>query len=40
MTKLVRKYGGEPDQFLKPAPHIAPLRRGVDRPADWAPPTI
>ncbi|NKE57733.1 amino acid ABC transporter substrate-binding protein [Lentzea sp. PSKA42] len=40
MTKLVQKYGGEPEQFLKPAAHIAPLRRGVDRPADWAPPTI
>ncbi|GLZ33754.1 ABC transporter substrate-binding protein [Lentzea sp. NBRC 105346] len=40
LTELIRKYGGDPDQFLKPAPHIAPLRRGVDRPADWQPPTI
>jgi polar amino acid transport system substrate-binding protein len=40
LTGLVRKYGGDPEQFLKPAPHIAPLRRGVDRPQDWAAPSI
>ncbi|RSM84786.1 amino acid ABC transporter substrate-binding protein [Kibdelosporangium aridum] len=40
LTELIKKYGGEPDQFLKPAGHIAPLRRGVDRPADWTPPAI
>ncbi len=40
LTKLITKYGGYPDQFLKPAGHIAPLRRGVDRPAGWAPPSI
>ncbi len=40
LTKLIEKYGGAPDQFLKPAPEIAGTRRGVDRPADWQPPTI
>jgi polar amino acid transport system substrate-binding protein len=40
MTTLVKKWGGDPDQFLKPAADVAPARRGVDRPADWAPPTI
>ncbi len=40
LTKLIEKYGGAPDQFLKPAPEIAGTRRGVDRPAAWQPPTI
>jgi ABC-type amino acid transport substrate-binding protein len=40
MTKLIEKYGGAPDQFLKPAREIAATRRGVDRPADWQPPSI
>ncbi|WP_158851379.1 substrate-binding periplasmic protein [Saccharothrix deserti] len=40
LTELVEKYGGDPEQFLKPAPHIAPLRRDVDRPSDWTPPSI
>jgi len=40
MTKLIEKYGGVPDQFLKPAPDMAATRRGVDRPADWQPPSI
>ncbi|MEI8412597.1 MULTISPECIES: substrate-binding periplasmic protein [unclassified Kribbella] len=40
LTKLIEKYGGAPDQFLKPSPEIAATRRGVDRPADWQPPTI
>ncbi|MEV0289749.1 MULTISPECIES: transporter substrate-binding domain-containing protein [unclassified Kribbella] len=40
LTKLIEKYGGAPDQFLKPAPEIAVTRRGVDRPADWQPPSI
>jgi hypothetical protein len=40
MQKLIEKYGGAPDQFLKPAPEIAATRRGVDRPADWQPPSI
>ncbi|WP_327583500.1 ABC transporter substrate-binding protein [Nonomuraea sp. NBC_00507] len=40
MTTLVKKYGADPDQFLKPAPTMAKTRQGVDRPADWAPPSI
>jgi ABC-type amino acid transport substrate-binding protein len=40
MAKLVEKYGGDPEQFLKPATDVATARRGVDRPQDWNPPTI
>jgi polar amino acid transport system substrate-binding protein len=40
MTALIKKYGGDPDQFLKPSPSMAGDRRGVDRPADWNPPSI
>ncbi|MFC4500097.1 MULTISPECIES: substrate-binding periplasmic protein [Streptomyces] len=40
MTKLVKKYGGDPEQFLKPAADVATSRRGVDRPGSWNPPTI
>ncbi|MET9454066.1 transporter substrate-binding domain-containing protein [Streptomyces canus] len=40
MAKLVQKYGGDPEQFLKPAADVATARRGVDRPQDWNPPTI
>lgn len=40
MAKLIEQYGGDPQQFLKPAPDLAATRRGVDRPADWAAPTI
>ncbi|MEJ3747811.1 transporter substrate-binding domain-containing protein [Actinomycetes bacterium KLBMP 9797] len=40
MTTLVRKYGADTDQFLKPTASMAKLRQGVDRPAGWAPPTI
>ncbi|MEU6352668.1 transporter substrate-binding domain-containing protein [Streptomyces sp. NPDC047072] len=40
MSKLVTKYGGDPEQFLKPAPDVATARRGVDRPDNWNPPTI
>jgi polar amino acid transport system substrate-binding protein len=40
MKKLIEKYGGAPDQFLKPAPEIAATRRGVDRHVDWQPPSI
>jgi ABC-type amino acid transport substrate-binding protein len=40
MTKLIKKYGGDPDEFLKPSPERAASRRGVDRPADWTPPSI
>lgn len=40
LTKLIQKYGGDPNQFLKPAPEIAKTRQGVDRPANWQPPSI
>jgi ABC-type amino acid transport substrate-binding protein len=40
LAELIKKYGGDPDEFLKPSPQTAPARRGVDRPADWTPPSI
>jgi polar amino acid transport system substrate-binding protein len=40
MTTLAQKYGADPNQFLKPAPTMAKTRQGVDRPADWTPPSI
>ena len=40
LTKLIEKWGGDPEQFLKPTPEIAKARQGVDRPADWTPPSI
>ncbi|WP_246113445.1 substrate-binding periplasmic protein [Streptomyces montanus] len=40
LEKLVKKYGGDPEQFLKPAADVATARRGVDRPQDWTPPSI
>lgn len=40
MTALIKKWGGDPAQFLKPAPWMAATRRGVDRPASWTPPSI
>ncbi|MGW2378773.1 substrate-binding periplasmic protein [Streptomyces sp. NPDC001658] len=40
LKKLVEKYGGDPEQFLRPAADVAGARRGVDRPQDWTPPSI
>jgi len=40
LEKLIEKYGGDPEQFLKPSADMATARRGVDRPADWTPPSI
>ncbi|HEX6354045.1 transporter substrate-binding domain-containing protein [Actinophytocola sp.] len=40
LTTLIKKYGGDPDEFLKPSPEMAAARAGVDRPADWTPPSI
>jgi polar amino acid transport system substrate-binding protein len=40
LASMIKKWGGDPDQFLKPAPEMAGARRGVDRPSDWNPPTI
>jgi polar amino acid transport system substrate-binding protein len=40
MARLLRKWGGDPAKFLRPAKGMADLRRGVDRPSDWMPPSI
>jgi polar amino acid transport system substrate-binding protein len=40
LSELIKKYGGDPAQFLKPAAYQATLRAGVDRDANWAPPSI
>ena len=40
LAKLVKKYGGDPEKFLKPAADMAAARRGVDRPGDWTLPSI
>ncbi len=39
MAKLIEKYGGDPAQFLTASPWMAEMRQGVDRPADWTPPS-
>jgi ABC-type amino acid transport substrate-binding protein len=40
MTRLIQKWGGDPQQFLKPAADMAASRRAADRSKDWSPPTI
>jgi ABC-type amino acid transport substrate-binding protein len=40
MAKLLKKWGGDPKAFLKPAPDTAAARRGIDRPSNWSPPSI
>ena len=40
LAALITKWGGDPKQFLTPSPEMAAERRGVDRPADWTPPSI
>jgi polar amino acid transport system substrate-binding protein len=40
LSALIAKWGGDPKQFLVPSPEMAAQRRGVDRPADWSPPSI
>jgi ABC-type amino acid transport substrate-binding protein len=40
LATLVSKYGGSPAQFLKPTADMAKARQGVDRPADWQPPSM
>jgi polar amino acid transport system substrate-binding protein len=37
---MVKKWGGDPDAFCKPAQYLISLRQGVDRPTDWMPPSI
>ncbi|MDT3439966.1 transporter substrate-binding domain-containing protein [Pseudofrankia sp. BMG5.37] len=40
LTTLAKKYGADPDQFLKPSPGMASARTAVDRSDGWAPPSI
>jgi polar amino acid transport system substrate-binding protein len=40
MAKFIKKWGGDPQQFLKPSPGMAQSRVGVDRPDGWTPPSI
>jgi polar amino acid transport system substrate-binding protein len=40
LSAMVSKWGGDPNAFCKPASYLTKLRQGVDRPADWALPTI
>jgi polar amino acid transport system substrate-binding protein len=40
LAGMVTKWGGDPNAFCKPAPYLATLRQGVDRPAGWVLPTI
>lgn len=40
LAALVTKWGGDPKQFLVPSSEMASQRRGIDRPADWSPPSI
>ena len=40
MEKLITKYGGDPEQFLKPSSGFEKERHEVDRPAEWKAPTI
>jgi polar amino acid transport system substrate-binding protein len=40
LAAMVKKWGGDPDAFCKPAPYLVSLRQGVDRPSDWVPPSI
>jgi ABC-type amino acid transport substrate-binding protein len=40
LSTLVKKYGGDPQQFLVPTADMTTGRRGVDRPATWTAPSI
>ena len=40
LATLITKWGGDPKQFLVPSSDMAAERRGVDRPADWSPPSM
>jgi ABC-type amino acid transport substrate-binding protein len=40
LSAMISKYGGDPDQFLKPSADMAKQRQAVDRPTSWAPPSI
>jgi ABC-type amino acid transport substrate-binding protein len=38
LAELIKKYGGDPEEFLVPTPEMSTSRQGVDRPADWKAP--
>ena len=38
LAELIKKYGGDPKQFLVPTPEISKARQGVDRAANWTAP--
>ena len=38
LAELIKKYGGDPEQFLVPTPEISKARQGVARAADWTAP--
>jgi ABC-type amino acid transport substrate-binding protein len=40
LSALITKYGGDPEQFLKPSTEMAKQRQAVDRPSTWTPPTL
>jgi ABC-type amino acid transport substrate-binding protein len=40
LTSLIKKWGGDPQQFLVPTPDMSTVRQGVDRPAGWTAPSI
>ena len=40
LAKMIQKWGGDPEQFLEASPWMADMRRGVDRPSDWTPPSL
>ena len=40
LADLIKKYGGDPEQFLVPTPEMSTSRQGIDRPSDWAAPAL
>ena len=38
LAELIKKYGGDPEQFLVPTPEMSTARQGVDRAANWTAP--
>jgi ABC-type amino acid transport substrate-binding protein len=40
LSDLIKKYGGDPDQFLKPSADMAKQRQTVDRTTSWQPPSL
>lgn len=40
LTRLLTKWGANPQLFLKPSAGMAQQRHAVDRPASWTPPSI